>query len=98
MTRLSTIVEYAINEQVETVQQVWQYGQDRRELYSGAWSGVTWMPETNNRLMVPAWAANPKVEVTEDREVVFEFLINTTRFDPRWYHMGRINGYPDTKE
>ena len=94
----STIVVYAVDEQKKTVKQVWQYGQHRLDLYCSAWSGVTWFPESNNRLMIPATAIKPKVEVTENKEVVFEFKISTNINKPKWYRGGRIKLYPNTKK
>lgn len=91
----SSIVEYLVDEGSSTVREVWQYGKDRPELFSPAWSGATWLTSTDNRLMITAFWHNPKVEVTKRGKVVFEFRASTKNADPRWYRGGRMNLYPE---
>lgn len=48
----SRAVEYKVNEEDMTVQQVWEYGKDRgTEFYSGIVSDVDYLPITENRLV-----------------------------------------------
>ena len=75
-------VEYAINEDEMTVEQVWQYGKERGEaFYSPIISDVDYLPQTGNRLVMPGiintFGEPPPYalmsEVTyPDKEVVFE--------------------------
>ncbi|MDE0471566.1 MAG: aryl-sulfate sulfotransferase, partial [Ekhidna sp.] len=69
----SAIVEYAVDEAANTVKQVWQYGKHRPELHSHSRSGATWLPITNNRMMITQRSTSPSVEVTVAGEVVFEY-------------------------
>ena len=85
----SAIVEYAVDEQKNTVRQIWQYGKDSKKLRSAIRSGATWLPLTNNGLMITNHS-EPSVEVTRDGEVVFEFNVPKKG----WYRGGRINLYP----
>ena len=94
---LSAIVEYVVDEELMTVKQIWKYGENRPDLYGYAWSGTTFLPQTNNRIMFPPLPENPKVEVTIDKEIVFEYLIKSSGA-PRWYRTGRINLYPITTQ
>lgn len=75
-------VEYRIDEGVRTVQQVWQYGQERgAEFFSPIISDVDYLPETGNRLIMPGIinGEQPQALVTEithpGAEVVFEARI-----------------------
>ena len=76
-------VEYKIDEEALTVEQVWQYGKERGEEYHSAIiSDVDYLPETGNRLVMPG-IIRPGDEfyahVTEvtypDAEVVFDAKI-----------------------
>jgi len=89
----SAIVEYAINEEKNIVKEVWEYGKDRADIYASAWSGSTWLPHTNNRMSIPANRFNPKTEVNINKEIVFEFRINSD-VDLKAYRSGRTNLYP----
>ena len=93
----SAVVEYAVDEMNNTVKQVWQYGKDRPELFGNAQSGATWLPITNNRMMIPQLTTSPSVEVTAAGEVVFEYKMLLSRRIPCWYRGGRINLYPTAK-
>ncbi len=93
----SAMVEYLVNEKNATVKEVWQYGRKRKKLYSAAWAGAVLLPKTNNRLMITAFQVNPKVEVTKNKKVAFEFSIFSKNFQPKWYRGGRINLYPHSK-
>lgn len=93
----SAIVEYFVDEEKNTVEEVWQYGRERKELFAPAWAGVEVLPQTDNRLMVTAFKGNPKVEVTKDKKVVFEYKINSKNYIPKWYRGGRIYLYPKAK-
>ena len=80
----SRAVEYRIDEANMTVQQIWQYGQERgKATYSSIISDVDRMPLTQNRFMAPGIVQNPPysyakiVEVSyPDKMVVFEATIN----------------------
>lgn len=73
--------EYQIDEENMTVKQVWSYGKSRGEdLFSSIISDVDFLPETQNRLIMPGIvqmgtqnASSKVVEVSyPDKEVVFE--------------------------
>jgi arylsulfate sulfotransferase len=67
-----------------TVEQVWQYGQERgEETFSLIISNVEYLPLTRNRLIVPGIVENPPdyyakiIEVTyPDKMVVFEATVH----------------------
>ena len=75
-------VEYSIDPEAMTVEQVWQYGKERgEEFYSPIISDVDYLPQTGNRLVMPGiintFGEPPTyalmTEVTyPDKEVVFE--------------------------
>ena len=73
-------VEYAIDEEAMTVEQVWQYGKERgAEFYSSIVSDVDYLPETGNRLLSPGIIRTSKpfyalvTEVTyPESDIVFE--------------------------
>ena len=77
-------VEYRVREDNMTIQQIWDYGKERRsEMYSAIISDVDRLPLTQNRLMAPGIVQNPPssyskiVEVSyPDKMVVFEATIN----------------------
>lgn len=91
----SAMVEYLVNEKEHTVQEVWAYGGNQPKLYAAAWSGAALLKKTDNRLMVNAFALNPKLEVTKGKIKVFEFLLHTDYSKPKWYRGGRIYLYPN---
>lgn len=75
-------VEYVIDEEAMTVQQVWQYGKARGEaFYSSIISDVDYLSDTGNRLVMPGIVTTPgpRAYVTEvtspSKEVVFEASI-----------------------
>ncbi|MGI9173720.1 MAG: aryl-sulfate sulfotransferase [Rhodothermales bacterium] len=75
-------VEYVIDEEAMTVQQAWQYGEERGpEFYSPIISDVDYLPATGNLLIMPGIVAalGPRAVVTEvtypGKEVVFEASI-----------------------
>ena len=77
-------VEYRVHEDKMTVEQVWEYGQERgEETFSLIVSNVEYLPLTRNRLIVPGIIENPPdyrakiIEVTHpDKTVVFEATIH----------------------
>ena len=80
-------VEYVVDEERMTVEQVWQYGEERgAEFYSGRLGDVDLMPSTGNRLIMPGIVTTPEqhalvTEVTHPAsEIVFEARI---RFEDR---------------
>ena len=81
--RFSRGVEYEVDESALTVEQVWQYGKERgAEFYSSIISDVDYLPETENRLIVPGIVRSEGVSrtlITEvtypEGEVVFEAVI-----------------------
>lgn len=92
----SRAVEYKINEENKTLQQVWEYGKGRGEkLFSRIVSDVDYLPNTKNILMTSGFI-NPRnihqarvVEVSqEDDKEVFEaaiFFKNTNKLPkPGW--------------
>ncbi len=77
----SRAVEYSVNPQKKTIQQVWEYGKERGlELYSPITSEVDPLPQTGNRLItagnVRASALPPHAKLVEitypDNREVFE--------------------------
>lgn len=81
--QFSRAVEYSINEDDMTVEQVWEYGKDRgAEYYSVIISDVDYLSETENRLIAPGFINNPvaRAMVTEitypSEQVVFEATID----------------------
>jgi|GEM_PF-136781 arylsulfate sulfotransferase len=73
--------EYEVNEEDMTVKQVWSYGRSRQDaFYSSIISDVDYLPETQNRLIMPGvvrmGSSNPYSKVAEvsypDKEVIFE--------------------------
>lgn len=94
----SAIVEYLVDEKRNTVQEVWQFGGNEKQYFAAAWAGTALFPETGNRLMVTAFPTNPKVEVTEDKEIVFGYKLNSVDHKPSWYRGGRMNLYPDASK
>lgn len=94
---ISRAVEYAIDLDARTVQQVWAYGKDRnQETFSENISNVIDLPQTGNRLFCPGNIQQPGlvaakvVEVTfPGQEVVFEANIrfkNTFSTGSGWGH------------
>ncbi|HBX66063.1 MAG TPA: aryl-sulfate sulfotransferase, partial [Balneolaceae bacterium] len=73
--------EYEVNEDDMTIKQVWSYGKSRQDaFYSSIISDVDYLPETQNRLIMPGvvrmGGSNPYSKVVEvsypDKEVIFE--------------------------
>ena len=103
-------VEYAIDEEAMTVEQVWQYGKERGEaFYSPIISDVDYLPQTGNRLIMPGIIGTfspPSyalmTEVTyPDKEVVFEarlefknLLEGDSIFGDSIYRAERLPLYP----
>ena len=106
-------VEYAIDEEALTVEQVWQYGKARGEaFYSPIISDVDYLPETGNRLIMPGIISvfSPPsyalmTEVTyPGKEVVFEarlefknLLEGDSIFGDSIYRAERLPLYPDAQ-
>ena len=92
-------VEYRINETDMTVQEVWQYGQERGiELFSSIVSDVDYLPGTGNRLFMPGHINNDDghyakiVEVSyPDKEVVFEATLNLKDVNGDFMGWGQID-------
>ncbi len=103
-------VEYAIDAEAMTVEQVWQYGKERGEaFYSPIISDVDYLPQTGNRLIMPGIIntfSPPSyalmTEVTYDKEVVFEarlefknLLEGESIFGDSIYRAERLPLYPE---
>jgi arylsulfate sulfotransferase len=74
-------VEYRIDEEGMTIEQVWQYGKERgTDLYSPITSDVDYLPQTGNRLItsgnIRAGAGVARATIVEvtypNNQVVFE--------------------------
>lgn len=76
----SMAIEYEIDEENMTVQEVWRYGQQRgEELFSNIISDVDYLPETGNRLFVPGVVQTSSPSYSKvielaypSKEVIFE--------------------------
>ena len=104
-------VEYLVNEQNKTVQQVWSYGKERgKSIYSSNISDVDYLPQTGNRLICPGninqqgTRKGMIIEVNEAGELIFEanlFYKNTLSTGQGWgqadliYRSERLSLYPD---
>ncbi len=107
-------VEYRIDEAAMTIEQVWQYGAERgEEFYSPIISDVDYLPQTNNRLVMPGIISNfdpPSyalmTEVTyPGKEVVFEARLEFKNladgesvFGDSVYRFERLPLYPATTQ
>jgi arylsulfate sulfotransferase len=99
----SRAVEYIIDEETMTVQQVWAYGKERGvETFSRVVSDVDYLPEKNNILFAPgAGTLNGPgqfggriVEIDYDtKQVVSEMSINGGGFI--WHRVERLPLYPN---
>lgn len=102
-------VEYVIDESAMTVQQVWQYGQERGNAYfSPIISDVDYLPQTGNRLIMPGIAqvgdtmgayvtevTSPEGEVVFDATIRFKGAFRTdTFFGEIVYRSERLPLYP----
>lgn len=99
----SRVVEYKINKDDKTVQQVWAYGKSRGpECFSPAISGVQYLPQTGNILFCPGMAVPTRkglggrvVEIDPlTKEVIFEMEI-TTPSNTAFHRVTRMPLYPD---
>lgn len=99
----SRAVEYKIDEEKRTIQQVWQYGKERgQDCYAMAASGVQYLPKTGNRLFCPGTSnilsdgrdGGRVIEINPiTQEVVFELELasgNETTF----HRADRVSIYP----
>jgi arylsulfate sulfotransferase len=76
----SLAIEYEIDEENMTVQEVWRYGQQQGdELYSSIISDVDYLPQTGNRLFVPGVVQTSSPSYSKvielaypSKEVIFE--------------------------
>jgi arylsulfate sulfotransferase len=83
-------VEYRIDEDHMTAQQIWDYGKERGEdMYSSIISDVDYLPLTQNRLIAPGIVQMPSGSYSKiielsypDKMVVFEATINFKNFLP----------------
>lgn len=99
----SRAVEYKINESNQTVQQVWQYGEERgRSCFSIALSSVAYLPETGHILFSPG-VGTPNtngiggkvIEVDYlTKEVVYELEVSTSSY-MAFHRASRLNLYPN---
>lgn len=99
----SRAVEYKINENNHTIQQVWQYGEERgRECFSVALSSVAYLPITNHVLFSPGvgtpntnGVGGKVIEVDyKTKEVVYELQVSTSSF-MAFHRANRISLYPE---
>lgn len=97
----SRAVEYKIDEKKMTVQQVWQYGEERgRQTFAQALSGVQFLEQTGNILFCPGMGTQTHkgfggyvIEVDpETREVVFELSIAASY--TAFHRVTRMTMYP----
>ena len=103
MEKYSRAVEYIIDQENMTVQQVWSYGKERgRETYSNIVSDVDYLPEQNNILFAPGSGTDNGsgklggkiVELDYDsKEVVFEVSITAPHIV--WHRVERMPLYPN---
>ena len=94
----SLLVEYLVDENEGTVQEVWSFGADDPELYGSYQGGVNAFEETGTRMMIsngtdqhdPKDVLNPHVvEIADDGTVVFHLEIEETSFSA--FHGGRVS-------
>lgn len=98
----SRIVQYRINEEEHTVEEIWSYGEERgKDLYASIVGNAQYLADTGNRLMTSghidtegelADTTAKVVEVTgdEDSEVVYELTISDfTKNDSDTKHLYR---------
>ena len=107
-SRYSRAVEYRIDEEAMTIQQVWEYGQERgRAAYSGAVSDVDYHQDENTVVFMSGvnyeYGLNGKtIEVDyRTKSVIYEAVIrNDDIVFPNPFHifdrMERLPIYPDT--
>lgn len=100
----SRVVEYEIDEEEMTIQQVWTYGKERgEECYSRIVSGVAYNEDQNTVLFMPGAISSQGerygkvVEVDyQTREVIFEATIipKVAPFDITFHNVKRMGLYP----
>ncbi|AHF16219.1 arylsulfate sulfotransferase [Niabella soli DSM 19437] len=100
----SRVVEYRIDEDKKTVQQVWSYGKERGTgCFSQALSGVQFLPQTKHVLFCPGMGVPTSigsggrvVEINpQTKEVIFEMEIATGN-GTGFHRVTRMPLYPDT--
>lgn len=98
----SRAVEYRIDKEAKTVQQIWQYGKERgSETYSFIVSDVDYLPHQNNVLFSPGWCrgnidSGRVVELDYDtKEVVFEAVLTGGALGLQFHRAERLSIYPD---
>nr|WP_243864235.1 aryl-sulfate sulfotransferase [Alkalibacillus almallahensis] len=105
----SQAVQYRINEEDHTVEQVWSYGKERgEEFFSFIIGDADHLPDDGNRLITSGYMLNSEderesriVEVTgsNDPEVVFEILLTgfTEDANNKAYRAERMPLYPQNQ-
>jgi arylsulfate sulfotransferase len=102
-TNYSRVVEYKIDENQKTVQQVWSYGESRgAEGFSQVISGVQYLPQTKHVLYCPGLAVKTQkglggriVEIDPvTREVIFDLEI-TAPSNMAFHRVTRLSLYPE---
>lgn len=99
----SRAVEYKINEDAHTVQQIWQYGEERkRSCFSVALSSTSYLPKRDHVLFAPG-VGTPNangvggkiIEVDyKTKEIVYEIHISTASF-MAFHRASRMPLYPE---
>ncbi len=103
--KYSRAVEYLIDEEAMTVQQIWQYGKERdNRTYSPIVSDVDYLSQKNNILFSPGRCDFDGENIRGGRiveldyatqEVVFEAIINGGLFDLQFHRTERLPIYAD---
>lgn len=81
----SRAVEYKIDAENRTVQQVWEYGSDRPELNSQIVSDVDYLPEDNSLIMNCGQTYSTQSSSVEGRIVKIDYSSKEVLFDARVY-------------
>ncbi len=101
--KYSRAVEYAIDDDAKTIQQIWQYGKERGEdTYSSLVSDVDYLPETGHILFSPGWGVDNGdgllggkiIELDyQTKEVIFEARLSGVD-DFQFHRAERLSIYP----
>lgn len=99
----SRVVEYKVDENNKTVQQVWSYGKERgAEAFAPALSGVQYLSHTKNIMFCPGLGVKNStglggkiIEINPvNKEVVFEMEISVPSISA-FHRATRLNLYPE---
>lgn len=99
----SRAVEYKINDNNHTVQQIWQYGKERgRSCFSVALSSVSYLPQTNHVLFSPGvgtpninGVGGKVIEVDyQTKEILYELQVSTPSY-MAFHRANRMSLYPE---